>query len=272
MSEPLVIKLGGELLADHEQCRALASDVAQLCAQRRVVVVHGGGPQATALSKSLGLSAKKVGGRRITDRDTLEVMKMVLGGQVNIDLCAMFHGFGLPAVGLSGSSAGLVQAVKRPPRAVSGSDGELVDFGYVGDITSINTSLLNTLCDAGYVPVMNSLGIDPAGQVYNINADVAATRVAAALSAKLVMSTGGVRGVLRELDDPNSRFTVLSPEQARAAIAEGVIAGGMIPKVEEGLGALALGVVSVHIVGCLQPGDLLAELNEAGSVGTALQG
>lgn len=270
MSRPtIVIKTGGELAADTEQVAALGADIAALEAD--VVVVHGGGPQATELSRKLGIERHIVGGRRVTDRETLDVMKMILGGLVNVDLTAALRGAGLRTIGLSGVSSGLVEAVKRPPRVVSGGGPEPVDFGWVGDIVGVNVSLLRLLLAEGYTPVLNSLGGDAGGHVYNINADVAATKVAAALEADhLALLTGGVPGVLRDKDDPETRIPRLTADDARAAIADGVIVGGMIPKIEEALDVLDAGVGAIHILGALRPGDVRRALDTPGSVGTAL--
>lgn len=271
MSDTVVIKVGGDLASDLEQLSALTHDLLLLRkAGWRIVVVHGGGPQVNQLSARLGLEKHVVGGRRITDAETLEVTKMVLAGIVAVDLVAAMASLGLEAVGLAAVSAGVISARKRPPRVVSGGGPEPIDFGFVGDIVEVGDRALNALLDAGMVPVMNSLGRDEAGQVYNINADVAATRVAQALCARLVLTTGGVRGVLADRNDPASRIATLTESAARAAIAEGVIQGGMIPKIEESLHVLGHGVPTVHIMGALKAGDVLAELERAGAVGTAL--
>lgn len=268
----LVVKLGGELIADRGQLKAMADDLRALQGEGfTAIVVHGGGPQATELSKKLGIEPNIVGGRRITDRPTLDVMKMVLAGQINVDLTCALGAAGLRSVGLSGVSSGLVAAVKRPPRVVSGGGPEPIDFGWVGDIVGVNVDLLRLLTDAGYVPVLNSLGSDDEGNAYNINADIAATRVASAVGADhLALLTGGVPGVLRDKDDPESRIPRLTAAEARQAIADGVIQGGMIPKIEEALEILDSGVGAVHILGSLEPGHLRTALVSPGAVGTAL--
>lgn len=272
MSETIVIKLGGAVLADEDQLRAIASDVAKLTAAgHSMVVVHGGGPQATALSKKLGIEQNIVGGRRVTDAETLEVCKMVYAGKLSVDLTCALGRTGVKSVGLSGVSSGLIRAVKRPPRIVSGGGDEPIDFGHVGDIVGVNNHLLETLLDAGYVPVMNSLGGDEEGNAYNINADVAATRIARAVHADhLGLLTGGVPGVLRDKDDLSTRIPRLTAGEARRAIETGIIQGGMIPKVEESLEVIESGVGAIHILGALAPGDLTAAFDEPGSVGTAL--
>ena len=266
-----VIKVGGELFQTGA-VRAVAADVAQLAARGdRVLMVHGGGPQATALQKALGQEPKIVGGRRITDQAALDVMKMVVAGQLNVDLCAALIGAGARPVGLSGASSLAIEARKRPPRVVSGGGPDPIDFGLVGDVVGFRIELLELLAGAGHVPVLACLGADAAGQLLNINADIVANQLAQALAADHLVLVTGVAGVLRDVADPGSRMPRLTAAEARAAIADGSIKGGMIPKIEESLAVLATGTVgSIHIVGDLGPGDLLRALDQPGSIGTAL--
>jgi acetylglutamate kinase len=266
-----VLKLGGAVLTDEAQLAAIGGDVAALRKDgATVVIVHGGGPQATALSKKLGIEPNIVGGRRITDADTLEVCKMVYAGQLSVDLVSALRQSGVPAVGLSGAS-GLIHAEKRPPRVVSGGGEEPIDFGHVGDITGVNEDLLGVLLGGGYVPVINSLGADESGRPFNINADICATRIASVLKADhLGLLAGGVPGVLKDKDDVTTRIPSLTAKEARAAIKDGTIQGGMIPKIEESLGVIESGVGAIHILGTLEPGQLSAEFEKPGSVGTAL--
>lgn len=266
----LVVKIGGEVIAG-EELPVLAKDVRALVAEgAQVAVVHGGGPQASALAHKLGLATQKIGGRRVTDRATLDVMKMVVCGQLNVDLCAALVAAGVQAVGLHGASALAVRAEKRPPRVVTGGGDLPVDLGLVGDITGFHMPLFEVLLSAGYVPVLACLGADAQGNVYNVNADLVANQLAAALKADRLFLVTSVPGVLRDLRDPHSRLPVLTVMQARRAIAEGVVTGGMIPKLEEAIVVLGQGVGAIHIVGKLLPGDLLREAEVPGSVGTAL--
>jgi acetylglutamate kinase len=173
---------------------------------------------------------------------------------------------------LSGVSAGIIDGIKRPPRIVSGWGDEPIDFGHVGDIAGINTEPLRLLCDGGYVPLLNSIGADAIGNAYNINADIAATRIFQALGAEhLVLVAGQVRGVLGDPDDATTRIPSLTVSEARAAIVDGVIKGGMIPKIEESLHVLEGSVGAIHIVGALEPGELFMAIEEEGSVGTMLR-
>jgi acetylglutamate kinase len=278
-----VLKFGGDVVADAERLHAVLAEVAELTASGwRFALCHGGGPQANALQKRLGLEPVKVGGRRVTDDATLQVMKHVLAGEVSVDVVAAATAAGLRAVGISGVSAGLVTAHRRPPKVVSGGGPDPVDFGFVGDVTEIRPELVHHLWTGGYTPVINTLGIADeteraqsarsggmTAQVYNINADTIASALAAAIRADHLFLMTGVPGVLRDKDDPSTRIPHLNEAAAREAIASGVIVGGMIPKVEEALDHLAAGIGAVHILGA-QAGSLREEAAAPGSTGTVL--
>ena len=267
----VVIKLGGAIFEDPAQLDAIAGSIrAFLKDDISVTVIHGGGPQATTMSKRLGIEPNIVGGRRITDAETLEVCKMIYAGKLNVDLVGHLRKFDIPAVGVSGVS-GLIHAEKRPPRVVSGGGDEPIDFGHVGDITGVNEWMLQMFHKNEFVPVVNTLGADDEGNAFNINADIAATRVANALAAThLALLTGNVPGVLEDKDDPETRIPSLTVEEARQAIDDGTIQGGMIPKIEESLEVLSLNVGAIHILGTLKPGDLERAFESPGEVGTAL--
>jgi acetylglutamate kinase len=262
VSRVLVVKLGGEVV-DGPGLPALAADLRALGGQGwRVIVSHGGGPQATALQKQLGLESRLVGGRRITDEATLAVMKMTVAGQVNVDLCARLRAAGVRPVGLHD----VVRAVKRPPRVVSGGGPDPIDFGHVGDVTGFDLPLLERLLDGGYLPVVACLGHDEAGAVYNINADIVANQLAGALAADALVLVTGAPGVLADMRDPSTRIPRLTVAEGRRAIADGTVSGGMIPKLEESFAALALGARAIYILS----GELARALGEPGSVGTVL--
>ena len=274
-SGPVVVKLGGEVLGAPALAEVVA-DLARAVADTgtgggfpdppRFVIVHGGGPQASALSQRLGIEPRLVGGRRVTDQATLEVVKMVVAGQLNVDLVAALRAAGIAAVGLHGAS-GLVRAHRRPPRPVSGGGSEPVDFGCVGDVDGFDLSLLAILGDAGYLPVVACLGASARGEVLNINADVVASQLAAAAGAVALIAVTGVGGVRRDAADPATRIGRLTVAEARAAIADGTVRGGMIPKLEEAFAPLAAGVGAVHVVGV---GEIAQSLAAPGSVGTLL--
>ena len=266
-----VVKIGGELAMDKPKLAASvgAAVRAFLDAGVRVAVIHGGGPQATEMQKRLGLQPKMVAGRRYTDEATLEVMKMTLAGQVSVDVASAFRIAGVPALCTTGMSAGLIDAKRRPPKVMSGAGPDPVDLGLVGDVTGVNTEAFQRISDAGFVPVLGSLSGDAQGNVFNVNADTVATRVAAKLGAAKLFLVSNVPGVLANKDDPSTRLPTLTPAEARAKIASGVIQGGMIPKVEESLEMLEEGIEAIHIVG-ISPNDaVLREAEKAGSQGTA---
>ncbi len=243
---PTVIKLGGAIVADAEAIRAVWGGVARLPG---AVVVHGGGPQATALARRLGHEPRIVAGRRVTSDLDLDVALYTLRGSLNVGLVASARAAGVYAVGVSGADGGLVTVTRRPPVEV---DGEPVDFGHVGDVVSVDPALLAVLVGAGMVPVVAPVCADAAGALYNVNADTVAFEIAAALGARLELVTeaGGVR---RDADDPDSRIRQLGGAEVDAGVAEGWIAGGMRPKLEVARAALARGAPSVRICG---PGDL----------------
>ncbi len=266
-----VIKIGGELASDKPRLAASvgAAVRAFLAAGVRVAVLHGGGPQATELTQKLGLVPRMVGGRRFTDEATLEVMKMSLAGQVSVDIASAFRIAGVPALCTTGVSAGLIGARKRPPKIITGAGPDPVDLGLVGDVAEVNTALFEKLSDSGFVPVLGSLSGDAEGNVFNINADTVATRVAARLKAAKLFLVSNVPGVLANKEDPSTRLPTLTPTQAREKIASGVIQGGMIPKVEESLAMLEDGIEAIHIVGISPAHALLGEAENPGSFGTA---
>lgn len=267
---PIVIKLGGEVIRS-ETVHRVAADVTELTrGGAKVVLVHGGGPQATELQKKLGQEPKIIGGRRVTDKDTLDVMKMIVCGLLNVDLCAALVAKGAKPVGLHGASSLVVRAKRRPPKVVSGGGPDPVDFGFVGDVVGLNEELLALLTGAGHVPVLACLGADEDGTTFNINADAVANQVASRLGARALVLVSDVPGVLRDIKDPTSRIPRLTKADAEEAIRCGVIQKGMIPKVEESFAAIATGIRAVHIVGRLEEGHLLREVREPGSVGTVL--
>ncbi len=266
----VVVKLGGEVVASPE-LDAIAEDVRELVAAwHRVAIVDGGGPQASALQKRLGLEPRMIAGKRFTDEPTLEVMKYVVAGQLNVDLCARLLRHGVLAVGLHGASGHVIQARRRPPRVMAGAGPDPVDLGLVGDVTGFNLGLLGDLQERGMVPVLACLGCDPQGQPLNINGDTVASQLAGALRADALVLVTSTPGVLRDVRDPSSRVARMTRAELDRGIADGSISGGMIPKLEESFAVLEGGARSVVIVGKLGPGDLRRAVLEPGAVGTVL--
>lgn len=274
-----VLKIGGEVVADAASLGPLLAQVRTLTGQGwRFVLVHGAGPQAGAMQERLGLRPIKLAGRRVTDDATLAVVKQVLAGEVSLDLVAAALAAGLDAIGLSGVGGHLVKARRYRPVLEdldpTAPDIGGADFGFVGEVDSIRADLLEQLWVLGLTPVLAPVGVevqdDGRRQVLNINADTVAAAVAAALQVDHLFLVTSVPGVLRRLDDPTSRIARLAAGEARAAMVDGVICGGMIPKVQDALEQLGAGCIgAVHILAS-QPGALAAEAARPGSVGTVL--
>jgi acetylglutamate kinase len=271
MIKTIVLKLGGEIVQSPE-LDTIAGDLRELVEGfHRVAIVHGGGPQATALQKRLGIETRQIAGRRYTDPQTLEVMKYVVAGQLNVDLCGRLLARGVMGVGLHGASGHVIQARRRPPKPMQGAGPDPVDLGLVGDVTGFNLPLLGDLFERRYVPVLACLGADESGQALNINGDTVASQLAGALRADALVLVTGTPGVLRDVRDPSSRIPRITRAEFERLVAEGIVSGGMIPKLEESFAVLQGGARSVVIIGKLSPGDLRHAVLEPGSAGTVLQ-
>ena len=261
-----VLKAGGDAFLTHESTRALMEQIGILHQVGiRVVLVHGGGPQSTALAKRLGLSTQMVEGRRVTDAETLEVSTMVLNGEINTRIVAVCRALGIPAIGLSGVDGGLIKATKRPPVQVA---GRTVDYGFVGDILGIDTSILLKQLDNDLVPIVSPLSADDHGTLLNINADTVAAMIACELKAeKFVMATG-TPGILDRLEDPRSLISYIDRAGLRRLREEGKISGGMLPKAAAIERALSGGVPRVHVISYAQADSLLLEVFTNEGTGT----
>lgn len=267
----IVLKLGGELVQSPE-LDIIADDLRALVAQKNhVAIVHGGGPQATALQKTLGLETKMIAGRRFTDAATLDVMKYVVGGQLNFDLCARLLSHGVRAVGLHGASGHVIKATKRPAKVMQGAGPDPVDLGLVGDVQGFNIELLGQLQALDYVPVLACLGCDDKGQALNINGDTVASQLGGALKADALVLITSTPGVLKDVKDPASRIPRITRPEFDRLCADGTISGGMIPKLQESFDVLKHGAKSVVIIGKLSPGQLVDAVMNPGSAGTVLE-
>ncbi|HZE73997.1 MAG TPA: acetylglutamate kinase [Gemmatimonadales bacterium] len=270
-----VVKLGGDVLSDPGVRDQVAGQLALLSSLSiRLVVVHGGGPQATALSRRLGQEPRIVAGRRVTDEAALEVAKMVYAGQLNVDLLAALREHKIQAVGLSGIDADLLTAHRRPPVSVVDDDGRTVqvDYGHVGDIDRVDPRVLVTLVEARFVPVVASLAGDDDGEVYNVNADTVAESLAVALRAQKLIFLTGAPGVLRDRTDPATLVTFADPDDLAGLMASGALAGGMRPKVEACIRAATGGVERTHIIDGRAPDALLLEVFTGAGCGTMIVG
>jgi acetylglutamate kinase len=270
-----VVKLGGDVLSEPETLDRVAGQLALLSSLGiRIVVVHGGGPQATALSLRLGLEPRMVAGRRVTDDGALEVAKMVYAGQINVNLLAALRDHRVQAVGLSGVDAELITAHRRPPVSVVDDSGATVrvDYGHVGDVDRVDPRVLVTLMDARMVPVVASLAGGEGDEVFNVNADTVAESLAVALRAQKLIFLTGAPGVLRDRNDPSTLVTFADPDDLAGLMVNGVLSGGMRPKVEACIRAATGGVERTHIIDGRAPDALLLEVFTGSGCGTMIVG
>ncbi|MBV9216947.1 MAG: acetylglutamate kinase [Acidobacteria bacterium] len=269
-----VVKFSGKVTEDKENLASLAEELALLHEVGiRVCVIHGGGKQLTELADKLGVVQTVIGGRRVTDDETLDLAKMVFRGKINTEILAQFRRRGIKAVGLSGVDGGVVQAIKRPPREVidkKTGESETVDFGHVGDVVEIDGSLINTLLDKGYLPVISSLGADDKGRIFNINADTIAAEIAANLQAEKLIMLSDVNGIYMTEGDESTKLSQLTSTDARHLIESGRATGGMIPKLENLIRLLERGVRSAHILSGTTRNAILAEVFTDEGTGTML--
>jgi len=262
-----VIKAGGEVFADVEKARALVEQVGILHQVGiRVVLIHGGGPQSTELASALGLDTTFIDGRRVTDGESLDVATMVLNGQINTRILATCRDLQIPAVGISGVDAGLIRAHKRPPVERDGKP--TVDYGFVGDIDSVDADILRKQLDNGLMPVVSPLSCDESGTILNINADTVAAAIAAELNAeKLILATGAA-GILEDVNDPNSLISYIDRTALQKLRDSGSLADGMLPKAAAIDAAISNGVQRVHIISSKLPDSILLEVFTNEGTGT----
>jgi acetylglutamate kinase len=264
-----VLKAGGEAFASAESTRSLIEQIGILHQVGiRIVLVHGGGPQSTALAERLGTQSRFVDGRRITDAPALEVATMVLNGEINTRILAACRSAGVPAIGLSGIDAGLINAGRRPPVARETAPEETVDYGFVGDIESVDASVIVNQLDSGFVPVVSPLSADDGGTVLNINADTVAAAIAHALGAQKLILATGAPGILESLDDPRSLISYIDRAGLKRLRDEGRLSDGMLPKVAAIERALGNGVPRVHVISYAVPDSLLLEVFTNEGTGT----
>ena len=260
----VVVKYGGNALAGASEGDALALFAQDIVLMHQVgmrpVVVHGGGPQINDLMSRLGKQAEFRDGLRVTDAETVDIVRMVLIGQVNPQLVASINVHGPLAVGVSGEDAGLIRAVARDPQ-----------LGFVGDVESINHTILRVLLDEEFIPVVATICTDAGGQAYNINADTVAGAIAEALGAEKLVYLTDIEGLRRVVDDPASLIRQTTPDELDALMADGTIAGGMIPKVESCVHAVRNGVRRSHILDGRIPHVLLLEVFTDEGIGTMVR-
>jgi acetylglutamate kinase len=258
----MVIKYGGNAMVDEELKRSVCRDIVLMhYVGMKPILVHGGGPEISALMHKIGKEPEFVNGLRVTDAETMEIVEMVLAGKTNKGIVSIINNLGARAVGLSGKDANLIVANK--------AEGT-IDLGYVGEVVKINPEILLDLLDHGYIPVVSSVAIGPNGESFNVNADHIAGELAAAVKAvKLIMMTD-VPGIYRDLSDKSSLIQELSVSEARKMIESKQIDKGMIPKVEACITALAACVERAHIIDGTAPHSLLVEIFTDTGIGTMI--
>src|SRR5579864_6159183 len=264
-----VVKVGGGVFADSDSTRSLVEQIAILhYFGVRVVLVHGGGPQLTEISAALGATNRMVEGRRVTDQKFIDVTAMVLNGLINTQLLGICRDLDVDAVGVSGVDAGLVRAHKRPP--VRAASGEMVDFGFVGDIDAVDASVLRKLLDNALMPVVSPLSADESGTLLNINADTVAAAIGAELGAEKLILCTGAPGILGDLADPGSLISYTDLKGLKRLREEGRIADGMLPKAKSIEDAIRGGVRRVHVVSYRAPEGILGEVFTNEGTGTLI--
>lgn len=265
--QTVVIKYGGRAMVSQELKEAVITDCVLLKAVGiHPVLVHGGGTEIDAMLQRLGKEWRFVRGQRVTDEETMAIVEMVLAGKVNKEIVALINKLGGKGIGLSGKDANLIEARKKSLRPAPGE--EAVDLGYVGEIVRVNPEIIEAMKNDGYIPVIAPIGVGKDGESYNINADYVAGEVAAALGANKLVLLTDVEGILADRDDPTSLLSVVRVSEVPELIRKGVIAGGMIPKIECCVQALKKGVGRVHIIDGRIPHSILLEVFTDEGVGT----
>ncbi|OPX88812.1 MAG: Acetylglutamate kinase [Pelotomaculum sp. PtaB.Bin104] len=269
----VVIKYGGHAMINSALKEAVLTDVVLMkFVGMHPVIVHGGGPEITGMLKRVGIVSNFVSGLRVTDAETMEIVEMVLAGKINKEIVAQINQIGGRAVGLSGKDAVLFQAKKKLHRLITPEGKEeMVDIGFVGDITQVNPGVIHTVINEGYIPVVAPVAVGEQGESYNVNADSAAGSLAAALDADKLIILTDVEGVMADRSDPDSLISVLRVNEYPALVEQGKIDGGMIPKVQCCLDALAGGVKTTHILDGRVPHSILLEVFTDKGIGTMVE-
>ncbi|RIA78323.1 N-acetylglutamate kinase [Anaeroplasma bactoclasticum] len=254
----MVIKYGGNAMVDENLKRLVMEDVVMLSSLgMKVVLVHGGGPEISAMLKKINKQSEFVNGLRVTDGETMDVVTQVLAGKLNKSLVNQLNLAGGKAIGLSGVDAGMIEALPKDPK-----------LGYVGTITEINTEVILDALTLGYIPVISTIGFDQNGNLYNINADTAAARIAGALDAEKFIAMTDIKGVLKDKDDPTTLMQTINVSEIKQLAKQGIIDGGMLPKVACCEEAIRRGVNNVVIIDGRVPHSILIEVLTDEGVGT----
>ncbi|MEW6584373.1 MAG: acetylglutamate kinase [Nitrospirota bacterium] len=266
-----VIKYGGAAQAKDELKESFAKDIVMLnFIGIKTVIVHGGGPKISATMEKMGKKPAFVQGQRVTDKETMDIVEMVLGGLVNKEIVSLINSQGGRAVGLSGKDGGLIKAKKKLIRKLVSAGGEeVVDIGLVGEVTHVDAGILDAMGSEGFIPVISPIGQGPKGETLNINADYVAAAIASALRAEKFILLTDVAGIM---DKKNAIVSTATKRIIKKMIGEGTISGGMLPKVQACLRAIEGGVAKTHIIDGRVPHCLLIEIFTKEGVGTEIQG
>ncbi len=258
----IVIKYGGNAMINEELKQAVMRDIVLMSLIGiKVVLVHGGGPEITDMLGRIGKKSEFVNGLRVTDRETAEVVQMVLAGKINKNLVNLLQNNGGKSIGLCGMDGHLIEAKIKDEQ-----------LGFVGEITNINVEPILDVLEKGYIPVVSTVGCDAEGNTYNINADTAASKIAGMLKAESLISMTDIAGLLRDKDDPESLIKVVNVSEAPLLVKEGIISGGMIPKVECCIEAIRMGVHKVFILDGRVPHSIIIEMLTDEGIGTMFVG
>jgi acetylglutamate kinase len=264
-----VIKAGGAIFSDEASTRALIEQVAILHQVGiKTVLVHGGGPQLDQVQEALGIKTQMVEGRRVTDQKSIDVTSMVLNGLINTRILAICRDLDIEAVGISGVDAGLIRAHKRPPVRRSDTNSEMVDYGFVGDIDAVDTTVIKKLLDNGLMPVVSPLSADSNGVLLNINADTVAAAIGSSLAAEKLILCTGAPGILERVDDPTSVISYTDIKGLKRLRDQGSLQAGMLPKAAAVESAIRNGVRRVHVISYKAQDSVLAEVFTNEGTGT----
>ena len=265
----VVIKYGGNAMVSDVLKENVMRDVALMkYVGIRPVIVHGGGPEITGFLEKVGKESSFVAGLRVTDEETVEIAEMVLDGKINSEIVNLLNQRGVRAVGLSGKDAGLIRARKKMATVYENDTAHEVDIGFVGAVETIDVSVIEDLLDHGYVPVIAPIGVGMDGESYNINADYVAAEIAGALAAEKLLLLTDIEGIYKDFNDKSSFLSTIHLQEARDYIRDGIISGGMIPKVEACLTALERGAAKTHIIDGRLPHAIILEIFTSTGVGT----
>lgn len=258
----VVVKYGGNAMTNNELKSAVMGDIVLLsCIGIKVVLVHGGGPEITGMLKKVGKESKFINGLRYTDEETRDIAQMVLAGKLNKDLVAQINAQGGRAIGLCGVDGGMLTVKKMEDE---------VDYGFVGEMTAVDPKPITDLLNAGYIPVITCIGADKNGVTYNVNADTMACYVASALKAENIILMTDIRGLLMDKNDESTLITTVAPHEMAGLIEKGIIAGGMIPKIQCCVDTLSNGVAKAAIIDGRIVHAILIEMLSDEGIGTMI--